>query len=499
MILKEHAKDTSDSGLAQLAESLAPVKAQPKPGHAGRQQGQVLLTQLWETRPEANREKAAAVEEQYRTAIADTVENPDTYLPRLRLLRLEQTWRETSDAQKERVLASVVSQLPDGDLRWQAANVAAVYAAIHHPEPPKQLLQLRIDLRERHFDIAENMTRDVEQVNSSQEQDQAATVMETTSQEEDGHGGRREPMDRQPTKTRAGPKKPRPRKPRLTQTEKEIVVLRTIPRRARNSPGTSKPARDGTMQTLSRRGCCWQGIVPHRYRPTLDIAEEPAPVREEDKNGRRSSAGTQTGGRRRAMVERADTEALLPEEAVVQQWLLQIGKQKSSADGRGAEAGQLQPDPSETRRHIQENQQHLTRDDMWVKRAKQPWKKATIAEYEDLSREAQQREEEQVALDNAEPGFNQEEADEAYQQYQQELWPQLQREMAGTNQVMAVLTPAMTQNEAEQTQQETYDKEAEQGTPATARRSDLSPTGLLPGQFSRLRVLSHVRVTTCSS
>ena len=106
--------------------------------------------------------------------VANNVENPGTYLPRLQILRLEQRWPNLPESQRERVMAAVIGQLPEPDLRGHAAMIAAIYAQIHQFEAPHQLVELRISLRaSQEQAIDETAEVETQQINSSAEEEHA--------------------------------------------------------------------------------------------------------------------------------------------------------------------------------------------------------------------------------------------------------------------------------------------------------------------------------------
>ena len=279
-------------------------------------------------KPAATSSEAPPTED-FQAIVQRSVDNPNTYMARLRLLRLEQYWSTTSDDQKERVLASVIGQLSEAELRSQAPNIAALYGQLHlhQQDPPKQLLQLRIDLRQKNQEDEHETLTGVEQVNSSQEQSDTGGQQEAaaTAVVPDKERETKPAAAPKTTQTRPGKKGAR-RRPTLTQ--QAIGKLSKVPRRTR--PAVGERAEQG-MQTLGRRRCCARG-TPQRARPTLDVLEEESGDENALQHDGLRSTHTQTGGRRRERVEYRNATILLPEEATVQEWL-----QKMRQDRQGRE------------------------------------------------------------------------------------------------------------------------------------------------------------------
>ena len=308
--LRHQAGSRHHHNLMQAADALRAGRQKRKPQQTpqGRQR---LLVDMWNqtqagTASSTNANKAVYIPE---NVLADTVENPGTYLPRLQILRLEQTWPALSETTRERVLATVISQLPEADLRGQATVIAAIYAQIDQDEAPKQLVDLRIGLRARQPD-AINETKQIEtqHIDSSTEEEERRR-----GEEEQRRGDERAPES--PPQRDKKLRRPSKKAPRLTQ--REIAMLGRLPRKPREE---RKSTKEESSQTVGRRRCVWHGNF-HRARPVRDIWDEPAEPEPPDMGSATRNFATQTGGRRRSEVHPQDIQQLPPEMEMVANWL----------------------------------------------------------------------------------------------------------------------------------------------------------------------------------
>ena len=307
--LRHQAKDRRQQSLIQAADALRAGRQKRKPRQPP-PKSQRLLTDM------GNQHQAGAASSTDDNGaayipvniLADTVENPGTYLARLQILRLEQTWPALSEPMRERVLAAVISQLPEADLRGQAAVIAAIYAQIDQDEAPKQLVDLRIGFRATQPDaINETEQIETQHISSSTEEEERRQGEHAQKSGERGPEG---PPHR--TKKHRRPSK---RAPQLTQ--QQIATLGRLPRRPREE---TKSTKEESCQTVGRRRCIWHGNF-HRARPTRDIWDEPAEQEPPDMGSATRHFATQTGGRRRSEVHLQDIQLLPPEMEMVANWV----------------------------------------------------------------------------------------------------------------------------------------------------------------------------------
>ena len=253
-------------------------------------------------------------------------------------------------------MASVISHLPEADLRGQATVIAAIYAQIDQAEPPKQLVDLRIGLRaSQPHAIDETEQIDTQQIDSSTEESEE----ETEGRRDRRERRRQDGAETNTRESRTSKKKPGKKAPRLTQ--KEIGKLSRLPGKAREEQGGT---REASTQTLGRRRCVWHGNF-HRARPVLNILEEPAEGPQTEADRLAGHAATQTGGRRRSEVQLQDITRLLPEEEAVRDWLRQL-RQTGPAEEGGPEDDSQRRSPSLDLTDADRRQLESEEQDRWA-------------------------------------------------------------------------------------------------------------------------------------
>ena len=225
--LRHQAKGSHRQHLMQAADALRAGRQKRSPGHTP-QRGQRLLADMW-SRPWAGATSSTDTSEAVyipENILVNSVENPGTYLPRLQILRLEQTWPTLPEPMRERVLATVISQLPEADLRGQAAVIAAIYAQVDQAEAPRQLVDLRIGLRA----TQPHAINETEQIETQH-------IGSSTEEEERKQGERKQERrdaedTEKPSQADKRPRRPSKKAPRLTQ--KEIAKLGSLPGRPKD-------------------------------------------------------------------------------------------------------------------------------------------------------------------------------------------------------------------------------------------------------------------------
>ena len=118
--------------------------------------------------------------------------------------------------------------------------------------------------------------------------------------------------------------------------------------------------------------------------------------------------------------------ALLPEKATVVQWMARLATRQSAAWSG--------PSAAEVQQQVEEDQKLRDKEHVQVRTPDRVWRRTTVEEYEDLARREQQEEEEDMMHEVLVQDETLEATADAYQQYQQELWLQLQGQTTGLGQ-----------------------------------------------------------------
>ena len=145
-MLRNVAKHVHRDQFTRAAEQLKQTRKKGKAAGSEVQRGQLLRPQVWGagSAGQSSTSSTRITSEAFWAMVDVNVDNPATYRSLLQLLRLGQFWEAS---QKERILASVIGQLDEREVKTHASLISRLYTRVEESEEPKELLELRIALR----------------------------------------------------------------------------------------------------------------------------------------------------------------------------------------------------------------------------------------------------------------------------------------------------------------------------------------------------------------